>query len=57
MTQLPTMHQSDTPRLRPQTWLRVGGWILFTLVLLLVFFLYTRSDFLVNMANQLWSCF
>ena len=57
MTQLPTMHQSDTPRLRPQTWLRVGGWILFTLVLLLVFLLYTRSDFLVNMANQLWSCF
>lgn len=57
MTRWPTPHQSDTPRLRPQTWLRVGGWILFTLVLLLVFLLYTRSDFLVNMANQLWSCF
>ena len=57
MKQLPTMHQSDTPRLRSQIWLRVGGWILFTLVLLLVFLLYTRSDFLVNMANQLWSCF
>ena len=23
----------------------------------MVFFLYTRPDFMVNLANQVWSCF
>jgi hypothetical protein len=27
------------------------------LVLLAVFALYTRPDFLVNLSNQLWACF
>ena len=26
-------------------------------VLLAVFWLYTRPDFLVNMASQIWACF
>jgi hypothetical protein len=32
-------------------------WSLVTLILLGVFFLYTRPDFLVQLANQVWSCF
>jgi hypothetical protein len=32
-------------------------WTLVTLVLLAVFFLYTRPDFLVQLANQVWACF
>jgi hypothetical protein len=32
-------------------------WTMVTLILLAVFFLYTRPDFLVQLANQVWSCF
>jgi hypothetical protein len=32
-------------------------WTLVTLILVAVFFLYTLPDFLVQLANQVWSCF
>jgi hypothetical protein len=31
--------------------------LLALVALLAVFFLYTRPDFMVQMANQLWACF
>jgi hypothetical protein len=34
-----------------------AGQLLALAALLLVFSLYTRPDFLLTMANQLWSCF
>lgn len=39
--------------------LRTHGWLgaLAAAVLAGVFFLYTQPDFMVQMANQLWSCF
>jgi hypothetical protein len=33
------------------------GWIAAALALLGTFALYNRPDFLVNLADQLWSCF
>ena len=36
---------------------RVLGWGVSALVLLGVFALYTRPDFLVTLANQVWACF
>jgi hypothetical protein len=33
------------------------GWSAAALVLLGTFALYNRPDFLVNLADQLWSCF
>lgn len=33
------------------------GWALAALALLGTFSLYDRPDFLVNLADQLWSCF
>lgn len=33
------------------------AWALALALLLAVFGLYTRADFLVNLADQLWSCF
>jgi len=42
-------------RRRPwQKWLAYGGAVL---VLLAVFALYTRPDFLVTLANEVWACF
>lgn len=35
-------------------WLTYGGAVV---VLLLVFALYTRPDFLVMLSNQIWACF
>jgi hypothetical protein len=32
-------------------------WVVVTLALLGVFALYRRPDFLMTLANQLWSCF
>lgn len=37
-----------------QKWLAYGG---AALVLLAVFALYTRPDFLVTLANEVWACF
>jgi len=36
------------------TWLAYGAAVL---VLLAVFALYTRPDFLVTLANEVWACF
>lgn len=36
---------------------RVIAWIAATAALLGTFALYDRPDFLVNLADQLWSCF
>jgi hypothetical protein len=33
------------------------GWCAVALALIGTFALYDRPDFLVNLANQLWSCF
>lgn len=38
-------------------WLRVAGWVGATLVCLAVFALYMQPDFLMTLADQLWSCF
>ena len=39
---------------RPQKLLAWGGAVI---VLLAVFALYTRPDFLVTLSNQIWACF
>ena len=50
------MHSTHTPTHRPALlWLALGGAA--TGVLWLVFTMYTQPEFVVNMANQLWSCF
>jgi hypothetical protein len=36
---------------------RIAGAGVVLVVLLAVFMLYTRPDFLVQMANQIWACF
>jgi hypothetical protein len=36
---------------------RIMAWALTALALGAVFILYTRPDFMVQTANQLWSCF
>ena len=41
--------------LRP--WHKLLGWSATLLVLLAVFMLYTRPDFLLTLANELWACF
>lgn len=41
--------------LRP--WHKLLGWSAALLVLLAVFMLYTRPDFLLTLANELWACF
>jgi len=38
-------------------WSVWAGAVMALSVLMLVFSLYTRPDFLLTMANQLWSCF
>ena len=40
-----------------KTWQRATAWALALSVLLLVFGLYTQADFLVDLADKLWSCF
>ena len=41
-----------TPRLRKSL-----AWFAALLVLAAVFAMYTRPDFLVTLANQVWACF
>lgn len=38
-------------------WRRTLAWALTLLALLAVFALYTRPDFLLTLADQLWACF
>ena len=40
-----------------RTWFHRLGMALALLVLWLVFRLYRQGDFLVDLSNQLWSCF
>lgn len=43
---------------RPPAWLtRTAAWTAVLLVLAAVFFAYTRPDFMVTVANQIWACF
>lgn len=37
--------------------LKVAAWILAIIVLAAVFSLYTRPDFVMGLANQVWACF
>ena len=36
---------------------RLMGWTIGVIVLLLVFALYTRPDFMVTLSEQIWACF
>ena len=45
------------PTQRPPAWRRWAGAALALLVLLLVFALYGNPDFMVMVADQMWSCF
>lgn len=38
-------------------WRRILAWGVALLVLLGVFMLYTRPDFLLTLADQFWACF
>ena len=40
-----------------RTWVYGAGLVAALVVLLAVFSLYTRPEFLMNLADQLWSCF
>jgi hypothetical protein len=42
---------------KPTKLQRILAWGAAVLVLLAVFMLYTRPDFLVTLADQLWACF
>ena len=51
---------SDTLQTPPATtpaWLRVLVWTVVLAVLLAVFALYTRPDFMLTLADQIWACF
>ena len=41
----------------PRFWLRAGMWASITAILLGVFALYARPEFLMTLADQLWACF
>lgn len=56
------MAQPDHPTASPSSpsspvWLRTAGWAVATLACLAVFALYLRPEFLMTLADQLWSCF
>ncbi len=42
---------------RHQPWLRIAGAVAVLSVLLAVFGLYTRPEFMRGLADQIWSCF
>lgn len=42
---------------RPAVWMRALAWAAVAIVLGSVFLLYTRADLIVDLANQLWTCF
>ncbi|MEI8327384.1 MAG: hypothetical protein WCH44_18860 [Betaproteobacteria bacterium] len=43
--------------MRAQGPIRLALWAAVLLVLAAVFWSYTRPDFLVDLANQIWACF
>lgn len=52
------MDMNTAPRHgHPTPWLRRLIWPLLVLVLLGVFAMYTQPEFMMHMANQVWSCF
>jgi hypothetical protein len=43
---------------RPRQWLlRTATWTAVLMLLAAVFMAYTRPDFLLTVANQIWACF
>ena len=42
---------------RPAVWMRALAWAAVAIVLGSVFLLYPRADLIVDLANQLWTCF
>lgn len=40
-----------------RTWQHIAAWVLALAVLLGVFSLYLRPDFMVQLAQQVWACF
>jgi|GEM_PF-6254622 len=40
-----------------RNWVRFALLLLITVVLYLVFMMYSKPDFIIETANQLWSCF
>ncbi len=52
---MPASHKTQPPRPRP--WLAWLGWAAAVLVCLAVFGMYTVPDFMVMLADQMWSCF
>lgn len=49
--------QRPTTIPRWQRWLAWLAWVLALLLCLAVFGLYTRPDWMLMIANQLWACF
>jgi hypothetical protein len=54
-TSMPASHKTPPPR--PRRWLAWLGWAAAVLVCLAVFGMYTVPDFMVMLADQMWSCF
>ncbi|MCI5070626.1 hypothetical protein [Acidovorax sp.] len=52
---MPASHKTQPPR--PRRWLAWLGWAAAVLVCLAVFGMYTVPDFMVMLADQMWSCF
>lgn len=50
-----SLHPAPLPAL--PLWLRLLLWALVLGVLVGVFALYTRADFMVTLADQIWACF
>jgi len=52
----PTPHTSSPTAPLP-TWLRAVIWVVVLCALLAVFALYTRPEFMLTLADQVWACF
>ena len=52
----PITTQHTAPSTLP-LWLRALVWVVVLTVLLAVFALYTRADFMLTLADQIWACF
>ena len=52
----PTTPSPHAPRAR-RSWLRALGWLAAVAVCLGVFAMYTVPDFMVMVADKVWSCF
>lgn len=48
---------TDSPGGGQAHWRRASVWLVVVLTLLAVFALYRRPDFLLTLADQVWSCF